>query len=99
MASWRDLVLSRFAADGSLAKRFHVANGLRTSMPAFAREFPTNSALEMSAQRVLQNLRDEGLVEFVGQGLYRLPKVASSASAPESEEDGVRRGLTNSHCI
>ncbi len=92
--SWRDLVLTEIRRKWQPGQTFSRGEWLRHSMPAFEREFPNNGALEMSAQRALQNLRDEGRVEFLGGGSYRLPAVDSgSVSDPVADEDGVRRGL------
>lgn len=94
MTSWRELVLTEIRRRWHPGQEFSRGEWLRLSMPAFERAFPENRALEMSAQRALQNLRDEGLVEFLGNGAYRLPSTDVSASpAPATTDDGVRRGL------
>lgn len=91
---WRDLVLSEIRRKWQPGQTFSRGEWLRQSMPAFEREFPNNQALEMSAQKALQNLRDEGLVEFLGDGVYRLPVVGNETLTDSGpDEEGVRRGL------
>lgn len=93
MTSWRDLVLTEIERRWHAGQEFSRGEWLRQSMPAFERAFPENNALEMSAQKALQNLRDEGLVEFLGKGAYRLPASRSGSDDPGTSPDGVRRGL------
>ena len=93
MTSWRDLVLNQIQRKWQPGQTFSRSEWLRHSMPAFQREFPNNGALEMSAQRALQNLRDEGRVEFLGNGVYRLPVLGEQDVQIPASEGDVRRGL------
>lgn len=94
MTSWRDLVLTEIRRRWHPGQTFSRGEWLRVSRPAFEQAFPDNRALEQSAQKALQDLRDAGLVEFLGNGVYRLPVVdGSSPTDPAADDDGVRRGL------
>lgn len=93
MTSWRDLVLTEIRRRWHPGQEFSRGEWLRVSMPAFERAFPDNRALEMSAQRALQNLRNEGLVEFLGNGAYRLSAAHPGSASPAVSADGIRRGL------
>jgi 5-methylcytosine-specific restriction protein B len=89
-------VLSEIRGKWQPGQAFTRSEWLRHSMPAFERQFPHNRELEMSAQKALQNLRDEGEVEFLGRGIYRLRNAHTSNPTsvdPGVPEDGVRRGL------
>lgn len=95
MTGWRELILSEIERRWEPGEVFTRKDWLDHSMPAFRRQFPNNNALSESAQRALQDLRDEGAVEFLGHGTYRLPvrvSVDTAVADPPHDED-VRRGL------
>lgn len=101
MTGWRELILSEIERKWQPGEVFTRADWLDQSMPAFASHFPDNNTLVESAQSVLQDLRDEGRVEFLGRGSYRLAEPAheSASSDNAAEQDqGIRRGLL-SHAI
>ena len=92
--TWRELVLSEIQRRWQPGHEFSRQEWLRECMPAFASAFPGNDALEESAQKALQNLRDEGLVEFLGGGRYRLPGTSEVfVPGADAENDGIRRGM------
>jgi 5-methylcytosine-specific restriction protein B len=95
VSRWRDLTLSEIERRWQPGDVFTRTEWLEHSMPAFRNNFPDNNTLSESAQRVLQDLRDDGLVEFLGRGTYRVPVRAGAPIDPveaPNPPDGIRRG-------
>lgn len=96
MTSWRDLVLTEIRRHWRPGQEFSRSEWLRVGLPVFSQAFPENRTLENTAQRTLQDLRDDGLVEFLRSGVYRLPATDAGLAGTEPTDrggDGVRRGL------
>lgn len=86
---WREVILEEIRRNWRVGQTFSRQEWLRRSMPAFEAAFPANQSLEMSAQKALQNLRDEGVVEFLGGGQYRLATAAAPETRPPHTSEGI----------
>lgn len=51
--------------------QFHISDLLSVCGPIAAREYPRNQNIRPKLRQQLQILRDRGLVEFLGKGIYR----------------------------
>lgn len=94
MGTWQDVILREIRRHWEPGEQFTRTEWLERSMPVFRQEFPQNNTLEASAQNAIQGLRDQGRVEFVSTGVYRLPvadpagtgAIASETSSPPDWE-------------
>ena len=98
--SWHDSVLDAVVrlADRTGDGIVQRARILADELPRIVHETESlGTTPDQTLSRVLQDLRDEGLVEFLGQGVYRVaarPVYVELAELPQSQLDAtIRRGL------
>lgn len=73
-SQWRDLLLSRIKefCQQQNSNEFSRKDFLPRYKEEFQRHFPENSSIEYSVNKNFQLLRDDGLIEFLERGKYRL---------------------------
>ncbi|WP_227353809.1 AAA family ATPase [Haladaptatus salinisoli] len=74
MSEWRDTIraeITRFCKENN-TQEFGLQDLLDFSESTLREKFPENNTWEASTRRTLQELRDDGEIEFLGNGRYRM---------------------------
>lgn len=83
--SWRDVVLEVMAETRGQTVRLPDLYARIEAHPEAKRRASTNRNVRAKVRQVLQRLRDDGVIEWLGPGEWRLP---AATAEPSSESSG-----------
>jgi len=70
--TWRNSLTREIEVNGHDMGHFTLQDFYKTSFINLSLTFPNNNTIKASVQGGLQNLRDEGYLEFIKRGHYRV---------------------------